>query len=116
MSFLTTIMENIKLIGGCVAGVAAVCGGYVAIDGPIPASRQWTIAEVRETKKDITDGRLEINDVKRQLLKKERFDRSLELERAASEREKALLRERLEWIDGQLDEVTNAREELRKGK
>lgn len=116
MSILTTLMENIKVIGGCAGGLVALGGGYIALDGPIPATRQWTMVEVRETKKDITDGRLEINDVKRQLLRKEKFDRTLELEKTTSEREKALLRERLEWIEGQLDEVTKAREELRKGK
>lgn len=114
MSILTSIMENIKVIGGCVGGFAALCGAYVAADGPIPASKQWTLAEVSTTRKDVTEGRLEINEVRRQLLRKEKFDRTMEYEKSSSTSERQLLRERLDWIEGELEKVNKAREDLKK--
>jgi hypothetical protein len=45
-----TIADKIKLIGSCVTGIVAACGGYVYFDGPIPASKAYV--------QDLTDKRL----------------------------------------------------------
>jgi hypothetical protein len=35
--------DNIKMIGSCISGVAAICGGYIYFDGPIPASKHYVL-------------------------------------------------------------------------
>ena len=65
-----TIVDNLKVIGSCVTGIVACVSGYVYFDGPVPASRQYVIAEAQAIKKDLIDNRLQINTVQRNLLRK----------------------------------------------
>ena len=37
----TTIADNIKTIGACITAVTACGTGYVFLDGPIPATKQY---------------------------------------------------------------------------
>lgn len=113
MSLFTTIAENAKAIGAVVTCCTGVAGGAAYFE-MVPATRSYVMAETLSVKRDLIDSRLETNDVRRQLLRKEKFDRTLELEKEQQPNVRLILRERLEWIEGELDTIGKAREELRK--
>lgn len=113
---LQVIVDNIKMIGACVTGITACGTGYVYLDGPVPASKHWVISETQTLKRDIIDNRLQTNTVQRQLLRKEQFDRKLDIEKAPDHNVKAILQQRLENIIDELDNVEREREDLIKEK
>lgn len=110
------IVDNVKLVGSCATGVTAICGGYIYMEGPIPATKGYVIAQTEALKYGVIERGLEINDIKRQLLRKEKFDRSIELERTQEPNVKRLIQERLDSVNDDLDRVDKAREDLRKEK
>lgn len=108
--------ENIKTIGACVSAVGAVCGGYVYLDGPVPATRQYVVAETQSLKGRVIDNQLQLNTVQRNLLRKEKFDRDIELQKNPDSPVRTILQQRLDQINDELDGVEKDREELRKEK
>ena len=126
MSLFSTVAENIKLIGGLVAGTVAMGGAYVTLDGPIPAMKHWVIAQVNTLKTD-SDSKvgvlkaesvkrgLELNDMRRELLRKEKFDRTNEVAAPNVPAElRRLIQERLEVVNDRLADVERQRGELLK--
>lgn len=113
MSLLATIADNAKSIGAVITCCTGLAGGAAYFE-VVPATRSYVTAYTQSVKRDLIDSRLETNDVRRQLLRKEKFDRTLELEKEQQPNVRMILRERLEWIEGELDSISKAREELRK--
>lgn len=115
-----TAVDNIKtilgIIGACVAGLTGCAGGYVALDGPIPASKQYVIAENLRVERRAIDTQLQVNTVQRNLLRKERFDRDIELQKEPPPMVRSILNQRIDQIKDELDNIEKEREELRKEK
>lgn len=109
---IQAIVENIKTIGACVTGVTACLGGYVYLDGPVPASKQYVIAETQTLKKDVIEGRLQLNTVQKNLLRKEKFDRELDLQKVQDPQFRQVLQQRHEQIADELDNIEKEREKL----
>lgn len=114
MGLLVAIADNAKAIGAVVTCCTGIGTGYVFLDGPIPASKAFVIAETQSVKRDMIDSRLETNDVRRHLLRKEKLDRTLDLEKEHPANVRAIIRDRLEWIEAELDMLNKARDDLRK--
>lgn len=113
---LTAIVDNIKTIGTCVSAVGAVCGGYLYLDGPVPASRSYVLAETQSLKGRVIDNQLQLNIVQRNLLRKEKLDRDIELQKNPDPAVRSILNQRLEQITDELDAIERERDELRKEK
>lgn len=113
---IQSVIDNLKTIGACVSALVACAGGYVYFDGPVPASRQYVIAEAQAIKKDLIDNRLQINTVQRSLLRKEKFDRELDLQKVQEQNVRSILHQRIEQIGDELDNVDRERDELVKEK
>ena len=113
---IQTIIDNAKVIGGCVTAIGAVCGGYVAIDGPIPASRQYVVTQNEGLRSRVIDNQLQLNTVQRNLLRKEKLDRDIELTRDPQSPVRSILQQRLDQIHDELDNIEKEREDLRKEK
>lgn len=115
-----TIIDNIKTIGICIGTITACGTGYVALDGPVPVSRQYVVAETQQLKQTlgtrVIDNQLQLNTVQRNLLRKEKFDRDLELQKEPTPSVRSILQQRRDQIDDELDNIEKEREELRKEK
>lgn len=117
------IVDNIKAIGGCVTAFGALCGGYVALDGPIPTSAKYVeqrvayvLAENKKIESRVIDNQLQLNTVQRNLLRKEKFDRNLEIQKDPPPAVHSILKNRIDQIDDDLETIEKEREELRKEK
>jgi len=106
------IVENARSIGAVLACCTALGSGYVYVDGPIPATKQYVIAQTRSLSSAVIDNQLQTNGIERRLLRKERFDRGLELEKAQEPHVRSILQQRVQQIDDDLDTVTKERHKL----
>lgn len=113
---LSSIIENIKTVTACVSAIGAACGGYIYLDGPIPATKQYVIAETLTIKKDLIDNRLQLNTVQRNLLRKEKFDRDLDLQKVQEPAIRQILQQRTDQISDELEAIEKERDELQKEK
>ena len=120
---LSWVAENLKLLGTSVVGVMGISAGYVAIDGPIPASTKFVLAQSelhktqnKELNVRVIDQQLQLNMVQRNLLRKEKFDRELELSRDVAGPVRSILQQRKDQIEDELDTIEKEREVLRKEK
>jgi|ERR1035437_1829710 hypothetical protein len=106
------ISSTVKLASGLVTGVAALCTGYVAIDGPLPASRQWVIAQNEQLKSRLIDGRLETNKLETYLLRKEETDRAVQIQQEPNASVKAVYQDRLNTVKDGLDDAVKRKGDL----
>lgn len=113
---IQSLLDNAKVIGGCVTAVGAMCGGYIAIDGPVPATKHYVITQNEGLKSRVIDNQLQLNTVQRNLLRKEKFDRDIELTRDPASPVRSILQQRLDQIHDELDNIEKEREDLRKEK
>ena len=115
---LAGIIDNIKAIGVCIGAVTACGTGYVALDGPIPASKAYVVAQNEGLRSRVIDNQLQLNTVQRNLLRKEKFDREYELQKdtTAPPQVRSILKNRVDQIEDELDTIEKEREALRKEK
>ena len=113
---LAGIIDNIKAIGVCIGAITACGTGYVALDGPIPASKAYVVAQNEGLRSRVIDNQLQLNTVQRNLLRKEKFDRDIELTKDPASPVRSILQQRLDQIHDELDNIEKEREELRKEK
>lgn len=106
------IVENIKTIGACITGITACATGYVYLDGPIPASTRYVANETQTIKRDVIEGRLQLNTVQKNLLRKEKFDRELDLQKVNDPQFRSILQQRHDQIGDELDNIEKEREKL----
>lgn len=111
-----SIVDTLKVVGTCVPIAGAVCGGYVYLDGPIPATKQYVVAETQSLKGRVIDNQLQLNTVQRNLLRKEKFDRDIEIQKDPNSPVRHILQQRVDQITDELDNIEKEREELRKEK
>ena len=62
------------------------------------------------------DSQLQTNTVQRNLLRKEKFDRDIEMQKNPDSPVRSIIQQRIEQINDELDGVEKEREELRKEK
>jgi hypothetical protein len=110
-SFVT---DHLKTIGSCVTAIGAVAGGYVYLDGPIPATRQYVITETKTIKQELVDTRLQLNTTQRNLFRKEQVDRQIDIQKTEDANVKRLLQERLDTVKDELDRLESERDDLKK--
>lgn len=112
----TAIIENIKLVGVCASALTACGGGYVYFDLPTPASKQYVIAQNSEIKSRLIDSQLQTNTMQRNLLRKEKFDRDIEIQKSTDASVRSVLQQRLDTINDDLEAVGKERDSLAKEK
>ena len=116
MGIFGMLLENAKAISTVVTACGAVGGSYIYFDGPIPASRQYVIAQTNDLTRRVIDGSLQTNTLTRSLVIKEKSDRQLELQKAQDPGYKAILEDRIQQIDKSLNEIDQEREALKEEK
>lgn len=113
---LKWIWDNMKVISSAIAGCVAVCTGYVSIGGPIPASRQWVIAQNSELKSRLIDNSLQTNHLQLDLLRKEQTDRTVQIQTETNQHVKEIYQERLNTVGDSITETTHKNSALEKEK
>lgn len=108
------IAENIKTIGVCVSAVTACGTGYVYLDMPIPASKSYVIAETFSLKSRLIESQLQTNTMQRNFMRKEKFDREIELQKNPEPTVRSILQNRLDAVNDELESVNKERENLQK--
>lgn len=113
------MLSNFENLSGIARNFSAVCaacgavaGGYVYLDMPLPATKSYVIAQNRELRSEVIDGRLQTNGIQRQLLRKEKFDRVLDVQKAENPNVRSVLQGRLDQIEDELSVVNAERERL----
>lgn len=113
---LQAIVDNAKRIGAVVTCCTGIGGGYIYFDGPVPATKQYVVAETQSLKGRVIDNQLQLNTVQRNLLRKEKFDRDIEVQKDPTSPVRHIIQQRLEQITDELENIEKEREELRKEK
>lgn len=118
---LQAITEHAKGIGAVLTCCTGLAGGYVYMDGPVPATRSYVIAQIGELRTmnerlngRVIDQQLQLNTVQRNLLRKEKFDRDVEISRDPLSSVRGILEQRRDQIVDELDNIEKEREVLRK--
>lgn len=106
------LVDNIKLIGTCMSGLAAVCGGYVALDGPLPASKKWVIAQSDQLKSRLIDGSLQTNKLETYLLRKEKTDREIQVQQEQNPQVRGIYQNRLDTVNDDLGNAAKQKTDL----
>lgn len=110
------LLENMKVIGSCFAALTAVCTGYVTIGGPIPASRQYVIAQADQLKERLIENSLQTNRLQLDLLRKEQVDRSIQIQQEANPQVKMIYQDRMNTVTDGINATINKNNELEKEK
>ena len=110
------IVENIKTIGLCISAITTCGAGYVYLDMPVPVSKNYVIAENLTLKSRLIDSQLQTNTMQRNLYRKEKFDREIELQKNPELSVRSILQSRLDAINDDLEVVNKERENLQKEK
>ena len=113
---IQAIVDNLKAIGVCIGAITACGTGYVALDGPIPATKSYVITQNEGLKSRVIDNQLQLNTVQRNLLRKEKFDRDIEITKEPNSPVRHILQQRLDQISDDLDNIEKERDELRREK
>ncbi len=110
------IVENIKTIGLCMSAITTCGAGYVYLDMPVPASKNYVIAETATLKSRLIDSQLQTNTMQRNFMRKEKFDREVELQKNPEPTVRSILQNRLDAVNDDLETVNKERESLQKEK
>jgi hypothetical protein len=122
---------NLRLIAGVVTAITAIGGGVGALAAYtdyLPATRGYakyvaksetdsalTVASARivNLQRESAETRLQINQVRRDTLRSDKFNREQQMKAAADDPTRELLQQRLEEIDDALRDVNAERERLK---
>jgi hypothetical protein len=122
---------NLRLIAGVVTAITAIGGGVGALAAYtdyLPATRGYakyvaksetdsalTVASARivNLQRESAETRLQINQLRRDTLRSDKFNREQQMKAAADDPTRELLQQRLEEIDDALRDVNAERERLK---
>jgi hypothetical protein len=122
---------NLRLIAGVVTALMAIGGGVGALAAYtdyLPATRGYakcvaksetdsalTVASARiaNLQRESAETRLQINEVRRDMLRSDMFKREQQIKAAADDPTRELLQQRLDEIDDALRDVNTERERLK---
>lgn len=110
------IVDNIKMIGVCAAAATSCGTGYVYLGAPVPASKGYVIGQVEQLKSRLIDGQLQTNGLQRDFLRKEKFDRELDISKNPDAGVRSVLQNRLDTINDSLESNVKERSELQREK
>jgi hypothetical protein len=110
------VINNIKTIGACATALTAACTGYVTAGGPVPASRQYVIAQTEQLKTRLIENSIQTNKLQLDLLRKEQFDRSIQLQQEGDNHVKAIVQQRLNEVNDSVTDTINKNTDLEKEK
>lgn len=99
-----------------VAALCTICTGYASFDGPIPASRQYVLAQVDQLKSRLVDNSLQTNKLQLDLLRREQVDRQIQVQQETVPSVLRLYRERLDTIGDDINVTLRKNEELEREK
>jgi len=108
--------EKIKMVCSTAAAVIAVVTGYIALDGPLPATRQWVLAQNDQLKSRLIDNSLQTNRLELELLRREQFDRKIEATVEQKPEIQSILTERLNSISDSITATITKNQELQQEK
>lgn len=129
--YFKTLRMNLRLMAGVVTALMAIGGGVGALAAYtdyMPATRgyakevaksqtdsalQVATARIGSLQRESTETRLQINQVRRDTLRSDKFNREQQLKTASDDPTRQLLRQRLDEIDDALQDVNAERDHLR---
>lgn len=104
---ISTIVTCVSVCGAAVAGVSDYA----------PATRGWVNVTVEDKvgsiKRDLANTRLQVNNLRRENLEKEKSDRALQLQSETNSSTRQLLEQRLRQINDDLQDVQSERTMIR---
>lgn len=123
-SWFVWIVENVKMLGSTITAIGVIAGGYVYLEGPIPAMRHWVVAqfvsenkpikeELSSVKSRVIDIQLQQNTARRDQLRSSRYRVEQDLKKDPSDEKAARARDE---IADSLDDVERERGQLLKEK
>ena len=117
------VLTTLKNVGGGLAALGAIGTSYVYLDLPQPVMRSEYERKLKEleqhageTKSQVIDSQLQTNRLNMQFLRKEKFDREMDIERITDPSARNAIRNRQLTIDDELREIDRERERLIKEK
>lgn len=90
--------ESIKMVSASIAALTALATGYVTLDGPIPATRQWVQVQNEQVKSRLIDNSLQVNRLELELLHREQFDRQIQIQKEDKPEIRSIYQERLNAV------------------
>jgi hypothetical protein len=129
--YFRTWRTNLRLIAGVVSALMAIGGGvgaFAAYTDYLPATRGYakyvaksetdsalTVASARiaNLQRESAETRLQINQVRRDTLRSDKFNREQQMKTAADDPTRKLLQQRLDEIDDALRDVNAERDRLK---
>lgn len=128
MVYLRTWRMNLRLIAGVCSALVAVGGFAAAYSDYLPATRSYakyeakvqtdsalmvTTARIGNLQRESAETRLQINQVRRDTLRADKFNREQQLKIAIDNSSRELLQQRLDEIEDALRDVNAERDRLR---
>jgi len=125
---LASLSKKVRLIVGIITALVAGAGALAAYSDYAPATRGYakdvakretdaalivTTARIGNLQREAMETRLQINQVRRDTLRNDKFNREQQLKDAPDLQTRQLLRQRLDEIDDALRDVYAERERLR---
>lgn len=119
---------NLRLIAGVASALVAVGGFAAAYSDYLPATRSYaqgaaksrtdsalavTAVAISGLQRESTETRLQINQVRRDTLRADKFNREQQLAATSDANMRQLLQQRLDEIDDAIHDVNTERERLR---
>lgn len=128
MSALYALRMNMKLAASACAVLAAIGGFAAAYSDYLPATRGYakfeakyqtdsalsvTTARIGNLQRESAETRLQINQVRRETLRADKFNRETQLKAASDNATRQLIQQRLDEIDDAIRDVNAERDRLR---
>lgn len=111
--------EKGKIITSVLATLAAlvvVTTGYLQLGGPIPATRQYVIEQIEGVRSRLVDSALQTNKLQLDLLRREQFDRQLQIQQEKNPHVKSIYQDRLNVVGDDINNAITRRGDLEKEK
>ncbi len=99
------------MLATIITSLGIIVGAYMYAEMPVPASRGWTTVQIQDLKGRVVDLQLMQNTARRDVFRKEKFDREQEVKKTPGDFQ---LQQRLESVQDTLIEIENERARLLK--
>lgn len=101
-----------KVIGVCSGAVGSCVGGYVYLDGPIPASKHFVLAQYDGLKSRVIQSQIQTNALNESLLKQEQASRSADIVKETNPTVRGIYQKRLDEVGDELAKIRKDSESL----
>ncbi|SRR5258708_1734207 len=109
--------ERAKIITSIIAALASlvvIFTAYTQFGGPLPATRQYVLEQIDDFRVRLIDNALQTNRLQIDLLRREQFDRQLQIQTEKNTHVRAIYQDRLNIVSDEINNAINRRGELEK--